>query len=113
MCNLYNITTSLEALRALTRAFRDVARWNEPSIDIYPNNLAPVIRVTPDGERELTMLKWGMPRRRGLTRRGDLPRRRLDSYCPWPHTFRRSTISAIGSDASLFCPASLILTCIP
>jgi putative SOS response-associated peptidase YedK len=45
VCNLYNITTSLEALRALVRAFRDVARWNEPSIDIYPNTLCPVIRV--------------------------------------------------------------------
>ena len=61
MCNLYNITTSLEALRDLIRAFRDVARWNEPSIDIYPNTLGPVIRVAPDGERELAMLKWGMP----------------------------------------------------
>jgi putative SOS response-associated peptidase YedK len=61
MCNLYNLTTTLEALRALTRAFRDVARWNEPSIDIYPNTLAPVIRVAADGERETAMLKWGMP----------------------------------------------------
>jgi putative SOS response-associated peptidase YedK len=61
MCNLYNITTSLEALRALARAFRDVARWNEPSIDIYPNTFGPIIRVSADGERELTMLKWGMP----------------------------------------------------
>jgi putative SOS response-associated peptidase YedK len=61
MCNLYNSTTSAEALRALIRAFRDVARWNEPSIDVYPNNLAPVVRVAADGERELTMLQWGMP----------------------------------------------------
>ena len=70
MRNLYNITTSLEALRittslealrALIRAFRDVARWNDPSIDIYPNTLGPVVRVAADGERELTMLKWGMP----------------------------------------------------
>ena len=61
MCNLYNLTTTLEALRALTRAFRDVARWNEPSIDIYPNTLGPVVRVGADSERELSMLKWGMP----------------------------------------------------
>lgn len=59
--SVHNITTSLEALRARTRAFRDVARWNEPSIDIFPNTLGPVIRVAADGERELTMLKWGMP----------------------------------------------------
>jgi putative SOS response-associated peptidase YedK len=61
MCNLYNITTSSEALRALIRAFRDVARWNEPSIDVYPNTKAPVVRVATDREREMTMLTWGMP----------------------------------------------------
>ncbi len=61
MCNLYNITTSAEALRALIRAFRDAARWNEPSIDVYPNTKAPVVRVAADGEREMAMLTWGMP----------------------------------------------------
>lgn len=40
MCNLYNITTSQEAIRQWTRALRDIAGNLEPSIDIYPNQPA-------------------------------------------------------------------------
>lgn len=39
MCNLYNITTSQEAIRQWTRALRDILGNLEPSIDIYPNQL--------------------------------------------------------------------------
>lgn len=35
--------------------------FNEPSRDIYPNCLAPVVRTAPDGVRELAPLNWGMP----------------------------------------------------
>ncbi|MER8426366.1 hypothetical protein NKI50_08525 [Mesorhizobium sp. M0563] len=52
MCNLYNITTSQEAIRQWTRAFRDILGNLEPSIDIYPNQPGPVVRNAPDGERE-------------------------------------------------------------
>lgn len=61
MCNLYNVTTTREALIALTRAMRDTTGFNEPSRDIYPGTLAPVVRVGPDGEREVAPLTWGMP----------------------------------------------------
>ncbi|TGQ29034.1 SOS response-associated peptidase [Mesorhizobium sp. M00.F.Ca.ET.216.01.1.1] len=61
MCNLYNITTSQEAIRQWTRALRDVIGNLEPSIDIYPNQFAPVVRNAPDGVRELASLRWGMP----------------------------------------------------
>ncbi|RUV37525.1 SOS response-associated peptidase [Mesorhizobium sp. M7A.F.Ca.MR.148.00.0.0] len=61
MCNLYNITTSQEAVRQWTRALRDIVGNLEPSIDIYPNQFAPVVRNAPDGERELANLRWGMP----------------------------------------------------
>ncbi|TIU63706.1 MAG: SOS response-associated peptidase, partial [Mesorhizobium sp.] len=44
MCNLYNITTSQEAIRQWTRALRDVIGNLEPSVDIYPNQFAPVVR---------------------------------------------------------------------
>lgn len=43
------------------RALRDLSGNLEPSFDIYPNTLAPVIRNAPDGTRELTRLMWGMP----------------------------------------------------
>lgn len=44
MCNLYNITTSQEAIRQWTRALRDILGNLEPSVDIYPNQFGPVVR---------------------------------------------------------------------
>jgi putative SOS response-associated peptidase YedK len=61
MCNLYNITTSQEAIRQWTRALRDIIGNLQPSIDIYPNQFAPVVRTAVDGARELASLRWGMP----------------------------------------------------
>ncbi|MCP9232632.1 hypothetical protein NMG46_20595 [Mesorhizobium sp. LMG 17147] len=53
MCNLYNITTSQEAISQWTRALRDTLGNLEPFIDIYPNQPGPVVRNAPDGTREL------------------------------------------------------------
>jgi putative SOS response-associated peptidase YedK len=61
MCNLYNITTSQEAIRQWTRAMRDISGNLEPSLDIYPNTPGPVVRNGLDGQRELARLLWGMP----------------------------------------------------
>jgi putative SOS response-associated peptidase YedK len=61
MCNLYNLTTSQEAIRQWTRALRDILGNLEPSIDIYPNQFGPVVRNAQDGSRELANLRWGMP----------------------------------------------------
>lgn len=61
MCNLYNITTTREAIVQWTRAMTDRTGFNEPSRDIYPGTLAPVARVGADGQREIAPLTWGMP----------------------------------------------------
>ncbi|MER9654387.1 SOS response-associated peptidase [Mesorhizobium sp. M0152] len=61
MCNLYNITTSQEAIRQFTGALRDILGNLEPSIDIYPNQFGAVVRNASDGLRELASLRWGMP----------------------------------------------------
>lgn len=61
MCNLYNVTTTQQAIIQWSRAFRDQAGNMKPSLDIYPNYPAPVVRNAPDGARELAMLQWGMP----------------------------------------------------
>jgi putative SOS response-associated peptidase YedK len=61
MCNLYNVTTTQEAMRKFTRALRDIAGNLEPSLDVYPNTPAPVVRDAADGEREVARLLWGLP----------------------------------------------------
>jgi hypothetical protein len=61
MCNLYNITTSQEAIRQWTKAMRDILGNLEPSLDVYPNMPGAVVRNAPDGQRELAKLLWGMP----------------------------------------------------
>lgn len=61
MCNLYDATTTREAMRALARFMADVtngAPWKTP---LYPDYWAPVIRRGSDGERELALARWGMP----------------------------------------------------
>jgi putative SOS response-associated peptidase YedK len=61
LCNLYNITTTREAMRQIAGALRDKADYYQPSLDVYPNTKAPVVRVGADGERQIDMLTWGMP----------------------------------------------------
>lgn len=60
MCNLYNITTNQLAILQATRAMIDSLGNLEPSLDIYPDYKAPIIRNTPAG-REAAMVRWGLP----------------------------------------------------
>ena len=51
MCNLYSLTKSQDAIRRITKAMRD-RTGNLPSLPgIFPDRLAPVVRMT-QGERE-------------------------------------------------------------
>ena len=59
MCNLYNVTTNQEAIRSVTKALDRLGNL-EPSLDIYPDLMAPIVRNI-DGVRELTKVRWGMP----------------------------------------------------
>lgn len=61
MCNLYSLTKGQAAIIALTRAMRDTTGNLPPLPGIFPDYKAPVVRNAPDGVRELTMLRWGMP----------------------------------------------------
>ncbi|MBO3760024.1 SOS response-associated peptidase family protein [Ciceribacter sp. L1K22] len=60
MCNLYNISTTHEMMRQLARAVIDLTNRANPSEDIYPDRMAPIVRNSPDG-RELVYTRWGMP----------------------------------------------------
>lgn len=58
MCNLYKVTTNVEALVQLVQTFN---RPNLPVLgEVYPKYEAPIIRPTAQGH-ELTMMAWGVP----------------------------------------------------
>lgn len=60
MCNLYSVTKSQTAIREAARAMRD-RTGNLPSLpDIFPDQMAPIVRVGADGMREMVMGRWGM-----------------------------------------------------
>ncbi len=61
MCNLYSITKGQAAIIELTRAMRDTTGNLPPMPGVFPDYMAPVVRNAPDGQRELAMLRWGMP----------------------------------------------------
>ncbi|MET3601164.1 SOS response-associated peptidase [Martelella mangrovi] len=60
MCNLYNNTTTHEAVRQLFKPTRDLTNRAELNGDCYPDRSAPIVR-NADGERELAFATWGMP----------------------------------------------------
>jgi hypothetical protein len=49
------------AIIALTRAMRDKTDNLPPMPGVFPDYSAPIIRNAPDGVRELTLARWGMP----------------------------------------------------
>ena len=61
MCNLYSLTKGQAAIRDWFRAPND-RTGNLPLFPgIFPDQMAPIVRYGPDGERELAMARWGMP----------------------------------------------------
>ena len=63
ICNLYSLTTNQQAIRDVARAMTDSLGNLEPSLDVYPDRPAPVVRNTAEG-RELARLTWACPHRR-------------------------------------------------
>lgn len=63
MCTLYAMTKSRDAVRALFRVSDNRASSVLLNAGILPTDLAPVVRLAPDGERELVNLSWGFVRR--------------------------------------------------
>jgi putative SOS response-associated peptidase YedK len=61
MCNLYSVTKGQQAIRELTRAMHDTTGNLPPMPAVFPDYAAPVVRNRADGERELTLMRWGFP----------------------------------------------------
>jgi putative SOS response-associated peptidase YedK len=60
MCNLYSITTNQAAIIALFRVINRYVGNLQPMPGVFPDYPAPVVRNAA-GERELIMMRWGMP----------------------------------------------------
>jgi len=61
MCNLYSLITPQAEIRASFGVSTDRADNLPPLPGIFPDQRAPVVRVTEDGERVLEMFRWGIP----------------------------------------------------
>lgn len=60
MCNLYSMTRNQDAICKLFGVTKDHT-GNLPAFpSIFPDNEAPVVR-SANGERELMLMRWGMP----------------------------------------------------
>jgi putative SOS response-associated peptidase YedK len=60
MCTLYSITKAQDAMRSLFKVDRDLTGNLPPMAGVFSDYLAPIIRMA-EGQRELTMARWGMP----------------------------------------------------
>jgi putative SOS response-associated peptidase YedK len=70
MCNLYSVTKGQSAIRDLFGAKHDRSGNLAPLPAIFPDQMAPIVRINADGERELVIARWGMP---GAPQHGGLP----------------------------------------
>ena len=70
MCNLYSLNKKRDAVARFFRVSHNRAASFEASTAIFPRHLAPVVRGSPDGEREIVMMSWGFM----LVQNGRAPR---------------------------------------
>lgn len=61
MCNLYSMTTNVEALRRLFGRFEGDTANLPPFDEIYPGKAAPVLVRSGGGGLRLETMKWGFP----------------------------------------------------
>ncbi len=67
MCNLYSMTTNVEAIRRLFKVTGPAP--NLPLFpEIYPDREAPIIRADEAGERRVELARWGVPPLGGVSR---------------------------------------------
>ena len=61
MCNLYNMTATVDELRRMFGPFEGHTSNLPPYDEIFPGYSAPVLRKKQDGALKLDMMKWGFP----------------------------------------------------
>lgn len=71
MCNLYSVKTSRKTLMETFRLSDNRIAVFEPLAAIFPGHMAPIIKATAEGDRELVLRSWGFV----LLRDGYAPKR--------------------------------------
>src|SRR5215510_10071817 len=71
MCNLYSIRSSRAKLSRYFGLADNRIESFEPLAAIFPGHMAPIVKCSPDGDRELVMRSWGFV----LLRDGYAPKR--------------------------------------
>ena len=59
MCNLYSLNKKRDAVARFFRVSHNRAGSFEPTSAIFPKHIAPVVRPSADGEREIVTMSWG------------------------------------------------------
>jgi hypothetical protein len=59
MCNLYSLNKKRDMVARFFRVSHNRAVMFEPLPAVFPRHVAPVVRRTADGEREIVTMSWG------------------------------------------------------
>jgi putative SOS response-associated peptidase YedK len=70
MCNLYSLNKKRDEVARFFRVSHNRSAAFEPVSAIFPRHMAPVVRQTADGEREIVTMSWGFM----LLQQGKAPR---------------------------------------
>ena len=61
MCNLYNMVTNAQAMIELGFLWEKANTNLPPLYGIYPDYFAPIVREAKEGERRVSLARWGLP----------------------------------------------------
>jgi putative SOS response-associated peptidase YedK len=70
MCNLYSLNKKRDAVARFFRVSHNRTGSFDPTAAIFPKHIAPVVRLSADGEREIVTMSWGFM----LLQNGKAPR---------------------------------------
>jgi len=59
MCNLYSLNKKRDMVARFFRVSHNRADTFKPSCAIFPRHVAPIVRCSADGEREIVPMSWG------------------------------------------------------
>jgi putative SOS response-associated peptidase YedK len=71
MCNMYSLNTTREEIDKYLKVSHNRMGQVPEQLTLFPGQKAPVVRLAPDGERELVFMSWGFV----LQQDGKAPRR--------------------------------------